>query len=134
MISQYYYVMHQLGIVRHTSQFWLIEDSMSIVSIWNDILEYILNRYKTCLTVFICNALARYCTAWSSISLHDRSNVVSVYVEWKWYDSHRMHYPSVERFQRWFCYIENWTLSASIIINDAESVINQLKNFYSVDL
>jgi hypothetical protein len=40
-----------------------------------------MDEQKTCVTILVCNALARYCAPSMPISFPARSNVVSVCVE-----------------------------------------------------
>ncbi len=55
------------------------------VSVLKDHGEYILDRKRTCLTVFFCNASARCCAPSVLISLSSRLRFVSVCVEISWW-------------------------------------------------
>jgi len=73
--------MHYSNIVLLQRRFCCIQDPALWVSVLHENVEYLMDEWKNYLTIFVRNALPKYCAPSSSIWFHSRCSIVSACIE-----------------------------------------------------
>ncbi len=85
IISPCSFAMHYSNTVLLHRQFGSIQGAASSVPVLNENYEYLIDEYRSYVTLFVSNALLKYFVPSLLILFRLRSSIVSVYHEWGWW-------------------------------------------------